>query len=78
MLENVSLLLVGVSAIDSRGVSSSDGLHGVVGVLVLTGRDIIEVSRLIRDLVLRPSPGMVSGIVRLEPGEAIRDNVSAL
>jgi hypothetical protein len=39
----------------SRLVTSSDGLHGVVGVLMLTSRDIIKIGRLVRDLVLDKS-----------------------
>lgn len=42
---------------------------------MLTGWNIIEIGRLIRDLVLRPGVGVVSRIVRLNPRVAISDGI---
>jgi len=42
----------------------------------LTSRDIIEVSRLIADLVLGPGVGVLSGEVGLNPGVAVCNGIS--
>ena len=77
-LENVNHLLIVVGAVDSRGHSSSDGLHGVVRILMLSGGDIIKICRLIADLVLRPGVSMLSLSVGLNPREGILDRISSL
>lgn len=61
----------------SRLVAGSDRLHGIIGSLMLTSRNIVEISGLIAHLVLRPSVSMISGIVRLDPAEAILDGISS-
>jgi hypothetical protein len=71
-------LLVGVSAVNPSGITRPDGLHGIVGILMLSGGDIIEVSRLVAHLVLGPSVSMISGIIRLNPAERIRLGISSL
>jgi hypothetical protein len=54
--EGVGHVLVGYGTVDSAGVSSSDGLRSIIRILMLSGWDIIQISRLIADLVLRPGP----------------------
>jgi hypothetical protein len=42
---------------------------------MLTGWNIIEIGRLIRDLVLRPGVGVISRIVRFNPRVTISDGI---
>lgn len=81
-LEGGSNVVISVSTgivvgAQSGCIARSNGLHGIVRSLMLTSRDIIEISRLIAHLVLRPSVSMISGIVRFNPTEAILDGISS-
>lgn len=79
-LECISNIRVSVAGgiVRSGSISSLDAFNGVIRILVLSSRDVIEVSRLVAHLVLRPSVSMVSGIVRFNPAEAILDRISGI
>jgi hypothetical protein len=65
--EDISHVLVSISTVDSAGISSSDRLRGIIRIFMLSSWDIIQVSRLIADLVLRPCPSMISWVIRFDP-----------
>jgi len=77
-LESISHVLISISSVNSGSHSRSDGLHGIVRVLVLTSGNIIKIGRLVRDLILRPGIGMFSWEIRLNPRVAICDGISSL
>jgi hypothetical protein len=77
-LEHISHSLIGVGVVDSGGISGPDGLHSVVGVLMLAGGHIVKVRRFIADLVLGPGIGMIPWVVRFDPREAVRLHIGGL
>jgi hypothetical protein len=68
-LECISNIVVSIagSSVRSSSISSLDAFNGVIRILVLSSWDVIEVSRLIAHLVLRPSVSMIPGVVWLNP-----------
>ena len=77
-LENIDHLLIVVSSVNPRGHTGSDGFHGIIGILVLASRNIVQVGGLIGDLVLWPGVSMFPLPIGLNPGERVLDGVSSL
>jgi hypothetical protein len=76
-ISNIGVSIAG-GIVRSGSISSLDAFNGVIRILVLSSRDVIEVSRLVAHLVLRPCVSMISRIVRVNPRVAISDRISSL